>query len=723
MIGMNGSAQRKSISMTKPESDAFLRTFVNSIPEPAMLIDRVKKILFANEAVLNQFSKPGSQIIGQSILEVLTPEQGEQFQQHFNKAMQTKNPINFKSKIGDHPIINFLLPVFDGEVFDCLVFLGIDDAEQTNSKFAWLTDDSRYQSILESSPVGFISHDEKGTCIYTNNRFAEMLGRVPSEIIGLPLTAFIDPKHVPVYEQQSEKLKRGGGETFDIAWVTKTGQHLTTIFSPRSFHDKSGNYTGGVAILTDITERIEASQKARQQLAMLQALYTGAQELSKSLELMDLSNRMVKSCVDTFGVKLAWLGQAKSDGSVSLITSYPVNNTYPQQITVRWDEAPEGLDASGQAIQKSEPVILNDLSSTSEFGPWYELAKSAGFCSHASFPLVSHERSFGVLSLFSDQAYYFTSERVNFFQTYAHQAAAALENARLYQQVQGYAEDLEGDYAERTNELQQRVAEVEELNKALALLLEDFQASNIKLAETTKKLQAANAELESFSYSVSHDLKAPLRGIDGYSRLLFDEYHEKLDDEGRMFLESIRKGAQQMSQLIDDLLAYSRMERRSITSTIINPRKLIEALLGQREHEIKERGIQITIEEMCDKVQTDSESLSQALRNLIDNAIKFTRGVNDPKITLGGYKTESTCVLWVRDNGIGFDMQFHDRIYDIFQRLHTNDTFPGTGVGLAIVRKAMQHMGGRVWAESAPGMGATFFLEIPLSMKIKDKID
>jgi PAS domain S-box-containing protein len=723
MISMNGSAQGISISMNKPESDAFLRAFVNSVPEPAMLIDRANKILFANEAILNQLSKPGSQIIGQSILEVLTPEQGEQFQQHFDKAIQTKNPINFKSKIGDHPIINFLLPVFDGEVFDCLVFLGIDDVEQTNSKYAWLTDESRYQSILDSTPVGFISHDEKGICIYTNNRFAEMLGRAPSEIIGYPISAYIDPKLVPVYDYQSEKQKKGEGETFDITWVTKTGQLLTTIFSPRPLHDKSGNYTGGVAILTDITERIEASQKAHQQLAMLQVLYTGAQELSKSLEIMELSDRMVKSCVETFGVKLAWLGQAKSDGSVSLITSYPVNNAYPKQITVRWDEAPEGQDASGLAIQKSEPVIINDLSSASEFGPWHELAKSAGFCSHASFPLVSHERSFGVLSLFSDQVDYFTSERVNFFQTYAHQAAAALENARLYQQVQSYAEDLEVDYADRTRELKQRVAEVEELNKALALLLEDFQASNNKLAETTKKLKAANAELESFSYSVSHDLKAPLRGIDGYSRLLFDEYYEKLDSEGRMFLESIRKGAQQMSQLIDDLLAYSRMERRSITSTIINPRILIEALLVQREHEIKERGIKISIEEMCDKVQTDYESLSQAMRNLIDNAIKFTQGVNDPEIILGGYKTESTCVLWVRDNGIGFDMQFHDRIFDIFQRLHTNDTFPGTGVGLAIVRKAIQHMGGRVWAESQPGMGATFFLEIPFLKKIKDNID
>lgn len=723
MIIMDGSLHNKSTHFGNSKSDTFLYLFINSVQVPAMLIDRENIVIHANEAILNHFSIPDSQIIGHSIHIFLQAEQSKQFQLSFDQAYQTKTPISFKSKMDDHSAIIYLIPIIDGEVIDCLVFLGMDTAEQTDKNPSLQTGESHYQSILESTHVGFISFDEKGICTYANNHFAEMLDRVPSEITGFPLTTFIDPKQVTTYEQQFEKQKNSDGEKFDITWVSKTGQFITTIFLPQLFRDKSGNYKGGVAILTDVTERIEATQKASQQLDMLQTLYTGAQELSKTLEIMELSNRMVKSCVDTFGVRLAWLGQAKSDGSVSLITSYPVDNLYPRQITVRWDETSKGQDVSGQAIQKSEPIILNDLSSTSEFGPWHGLAKSAGFCSHASFPLVSHERSFGVLSLFSDQVDYFSSERVNFFQTYAHQAAAALENARLYQQVQKYAEDLEFDYAERTNELQKRIVEVEELNKALALLLEDLQASNIKLADTTKKLKAANIELESFSYSVSHDLKAPLRGIDGYSRLLFDEYHKNLDDEGRVFLENIRKGAQQMSQLIDDLLAYSRMERRSITSTIVNPRLLVEALIAQKEHEIKERGIKVTINELSDNVQTDYESLSQALRNLIDNAIKFTQGVDDPEITIGGYNTDSSFILWVRDNGIGFDMQFHDRIFDIFQRLHTNDSFPGTGVGLAIVRKAMQHMGGRVWAESTPGKGATFFLEISFLKKMKDKMD
>jgi PAS domain S-box-containing protein len=715
---MNGPLQRKPFSNPKQLSDAYLRTMMNSVTEPAILINNNKLVIHANEAMTRLYSKSLSQIIDHSILDLFTPIQTELFQLHFEKAVQTKNPIIFESMAENPSIFNFLLPFFDGEGLECLAYFEIGNVDQSNKKPAMTINNPPYQFISDSILNSFITYDEEGICVYANQRFAELIERSVNEIIGRPIKEFIEPEQNTVFTDQIKKQENGIEEISEIAWVAKSGRQITTIFSPKASHDTSGKYSGGSATLTDISGIIEASRNARQQLSMLTTLYTGAQELSKSLDMTELSNRMVRSCVDTFGVNLAWLGQAKSDGSINLITSYPIDVNYPQQITVRWDDTPEGRDASGQAIQKNEPVIFNDLSSTTEFGPWIGHARKAGFWSHAAFPLVSHERSFGVLSLFSNRVDYFTPERIDFFQTYALQAAAALENARLYQQVQSYAEDLEVDYAERTNELQKRVAEVEELNKALALLLEDFQASNNKLSETTKKLKAANTELESFSYSVSHDLKAPLRGIDGYSRLLMDEYQGKLDDEGRVFLENIRKGTQQMSQLIDDLLAYSRLERRSITSTNINPKILIEALLEQREREIKGKNIKVSVQKMCTTVQTDYESLSQAIRNLIDNAIKFTQGVNNPEITLGGYETENACVIWVRDNGIGFDMQFHDRIFEIFQRLHTNDTFPGTGVGLAIVRKALQHMGGRVWAESEPGKGATFFLEIPFLKKM-----
>ncbi len=177
---------------------------------------------------------------------------------------------------------------------------------------------------------------------------------------------------------------------------------------------------------------------------------------------------------------------------------------------------------------------------------------------------------------------------------------------------------------------------------------------------------------------------------------------------------AIRRAAQQMNQLIDDLLAYSRFERRPLQTRALDLLPLIELLLTERQDDIHKRAVEVHLDLACTTAIADSEGLAQALRNLIDNALKFTRDVPTPRLEIGSRALQGRCRLWVRDNGPGFDMRYHDRIFEIFQRLHRAEEYPGTGVGLAIVRKAMERMGGRVWAESAPGQGATFYLELPL---------
>jgi len=235
-----------------------------------------------------------------------------------------------------------------------------------------------------------------------------------------------------------------------------------------------------------------------------------------------------------------------------------------------------------------------------------------------------------------------------------------------------------------------------------------------RVRERTAQLEAANQELETFAYSVSHDLKAPLRGIDGYSRLLLEDHAQHLDDEGRLFVENVRRGTQRMGVLIDDLLAYSRMERRVLRRNSLDPQRMIEGIVTGCAEELRVRGATVRVNlPAALQVQADPEGLAQVLRNLMDNALKFSRAGVPLQIDIGGHAGSDTTMLWVRDNGIGFDPQFHERIFEIFQRLQRAEDYPGTGIGLAIARKAMQRMGGRIWAESTPGQGATFFLELP----------
>jgi len=225
----------------------------------------------------------------------------------------------------------------------------------------------------------------------------------------------------------------------------------------------------------------------------------------------------------------------------------------------------------------------------------------------------------------------------------------------------------------------------------------------------TAELEAKNKELEVFTYSVSHDLKAPLRGIDGYSRLLVEDYADKFDEEGILFLQNVRKSTTQMNQLIEDLLAYSRMERRDLQLVTVDLRSIIDLLIAQREHEIETKKIDVSVNLAFQNLTSDTETLRQVMGNYLDNAIKFLKKKENGKVDIGGQETESEWTLWVRDNGIGFDAQYHDRIFNIFQRLHRAEDFPGTGIGLAIVHKAIERIGGRCWAESKLGEGATFF--------------
>jgi len=233
-----------------------------------------------------------------------------------------------------------------------------------------------------------------------------------------------------------------------------------------------------------------------------------------------------------------------------------------------------------------------------------------------------------------------------------------------------------------------------------------------RVAERTAELDARNRELEAFSYSVSHDLKAPLRGNDGYSRLLQEQYREALGDEGRFFIDNTRSAAGQMQQLIDDLLAYSRVERRTQAIGPLRLQTVLKVVLNELTHDLAPVTLRLDIDEQ--NVLADREGLAIILRNLIDNAIKFSRQHIQPEIDIRSFIERERYVLTVKDNGTGFDMKYHDRIFQTFQRLHRSEEYAGTGIGLAIAQKAAERMNGIIRAESSPNEGAMFILDLPL---------
>ncbi|MBS1188858.1 MAG: cph2 [Rhodocyclaceae bacterium] len=234
-----------------------------------------------------------------------------------------------------------------------------------------------------------------------------------------------------------------------------------------------------------------------------------------------------------------------------------------------------------------------------------------------------------------------------------------------------------------------------------------------EVAARTAALVTTNKELQAFTYAASHDLKTPLRTINGFVNLLERDYRDRLEGSGLLYLDHIARGAAKMSALIEDLLAYARMEQQTQQPRSIDLGEAVDAVLAERQEEIRQGGAQVRVDLSPATVHADPQGLAQVLRNLVDNALKYSGKSNPPTIEIGGRPEDGRYRFWVRDNGIGFDMAQHDRIFGIFRRLHTDQEFPGTGIGLALVKKGMDRMGGRVWAESAPGQGSTFYLEFP----------
>jgi PAS domain S-box-containing protein len=249
--------------------------------------------------------------------------------------------------------------------------------------------------------------------------------------------------------------------------------------------------------------------------------------------------------------------------------------------------------------------------------------------------------------------------------------------------------------------------DITERRQAEAQVLEAHRTLEQRVVERTAQLEVANKELEAFSYSVSHDLRAPLRAINGFAGIVLEDFGQQLPDEGQRYLERIRNGGERMGRLIDDLLAFSRLSRESMTGRTVDTAKLVKSVLDELNPHADGRQIEITVGDLP-RCFGDPALLKQVWANLLSNAIKYSRGRTPAVVEVGCHRENGEDAFFVRDNGAGFDMTYADKLFGVFQRLHRTDEFEGTGVGLAIVQRVVQRHGGRVWAEAEIGRGATF---------------
>ncbi len=484
----------------------------------------------------------------------------------------------------------------------------------------------------------------------------------------------IGKHHYEVFPDTPEKWKKVHQKALkgkalradEDVFYRKDGTFDWTRWECRPWYEADGSIGGIILYLEVISEQKRKEEEIKKLNERLEILIDSVQRLATAQSLEAVQEMVTQSARKLIG----------ADGA-TLIFRENNNCFYADEDAIQplWKGNKFHMHSciSGWVMQNKKSVVIEDVFADERIPK--DIYNHTFIKSLAMVPVTILE-PIGAIGNYWKEKYKPTETELQLLQTLADATARAIENINLY-------------------------AELEE-----------------RVKQRTEQLQTVNKELETFTYSVSHDLKAPLRGIVGYSKLLLDDYSDSLNEEAAHFIKTIRSSTLQMNQLIDDLLSYSRLERRQMKQEPIVLKNYVQSIVSSYQEELDNKGMKMEIKIPSVKIITDLTGLSIALRNYIENAIKFSDEQKSPLIKIGYEENPESWLIHVKDNGVGFDMKYHDRIFEIFQRLHLPEDFPGTGIGLAMVTKALQRMGGKAWAESTPGEGSTFFIEIPKNKSI-----
>jgi signal transduction histidine kinase len=432
---------------------------------------------------------------------------------------------------------------------------------------------------------------------------------------------------------------------------------------------------------SEIVRTAEELKRANRGLQVFSAVN---QALIHATEELALLQEVCRIGVDTGGYRLCSVIYAEHDEASLLrpMAWATHDDRYFDNLRATW-ERPERGGPVGTAIRTGETVIAPELAAGAGFESWRGQALARGSASLVVLPLRANGERLGALVIYG-KADGFDQHEIKLLIDLANELVYGIEAVRIR----------------------------DERNRALAELEDHQQHLEDLVSRRTAELTVAIKELESFSYSVSHDLRAPLRAIDGYSRMLEEDHGHKLDPEGRRLLKTVSHNAHSMGQLIHDLLAFSRLGRKPVAAAEIDMNTLVHEAWREVETCSEKKSPQAVLKTMP-AAWGDQALIRQVWINLLSNAVKFSAGKEAPVIEVGGCSDTSENHYYVRDNGAGFDMQYYDRLFGVFQRLHRAEEYPGSGVGLAIVERVITKHGGRVWAEGKIDQGATFCFSLP----------
>ncbi len=656
---VHDDSERRRTEQALQDSERRFRALAEST-NAAILVYR-EKFLYVNAAAERVSGYTQDELLQKSLADLVHPEHREMIAVRLRERLAGNDTpqryqIRILTKSGAECWVEISagMIVYDGKPAG--VATAFDITDHVAGEAALRASERQLAAIIDNSGAVIYVKDLDGRLLLVNQEFERIMGLPKTAIVG-KTTHDLFPKAVAdrVRANDLEVAKSSNPMMYEETVGHQDGEHAY-ISVKVPLRDDTGEVYAICGISTDITD------KKRKEKGMLKLGSWAQRLLNTTTEdgfyrevgagIVDLVEAELGAmpCMDDSGAGFTYRGATGARASLLAGKSMSMRDG--------------GLCA--WVATHGQPLSVPDLFSDARALP--EFARALGVSSALIVPLVQEQKVIGGLSAFR-KARPFDAVDLELLTLYGQRVALALRNLRLLQS------------------LEQRVV------------------------ERTEQLVNSNAELEAFSYSVSHDLRAPLRGIEGFSQALVEDYGAVLDEQGRDYLQRVRNGAARMSELIDDLLALSRVSRSAMSNGPVDLSALATTVAQTLQAHTPQRPVSFEITPGL-SARGDARLLRIVLENLLGNAWKFTRRQPQPRIEFGVKQQDGMPVYYVRDNGAGFDMAHVGKLFGAFERLHQAADFEGTGIGLATVRRVIQRHGGKVWAEGKPGQGATFYFTL-----------
>jgi len=565
-----------------------------------------------------------------------------------------------------------------------------DITERKQAEDALRASETKFRNIIDASPVPYALNDERQNITYLNPAFTQTFGY---DLEDIPTLADWWPRAYPdieyrqwvaeTWQARLDKAKQSGApfEPVELNIRGKDNVQRTAIVGAASLTESFADVH--LVTLFDITGRKQAQEKLEQQNQRLKAL----REIDTAILAADSVENIVGAALshirELIECRRASLTLIDWETNEALI--FDVRETHETLI-------PKGTRIPLAALfpdmlktlSQNQPALINDLTALPDPQPQIQMGIKEGLRSLCVLPLFSRSGLIGAFSMSSEIPGFFDEEKINLGREVANQVAIAITQNNLLNALRELNAELEG-----------------------------------RVRDRTAQLVSANKELEAFTYSVSHDLRAPLRAVHGFSQALLNKHSESLGDQGRHYLNRIQENITRMGQLIDDLLSLARLSRRKMKQDVVNLTQLAREIDAELRAQEPERQVTFEVEDQVEG-RGDAGLIRIVLQNLLGNAWKFTSTRAEARIQFGllpspagrGAGGEGETVYCIRDNGVGFDMAYANKLFGAFQRLHSDAEFPGTGIGLATVQRIVHRHGGRIWAEAEPEKGAAFYFTL-----------